>query len=320
MSGMSLLVTGSIGIDTVSTPYGAAENVLGGSAVYFAFAASQYVPVRLVGVVGEDFPEEFLEMLASRPIDLAGMERRRGSKTFRWHGRFERDMNEADTMQVQLNVLSERGPTVPAAFLDSSVVFLANTHPTLQRQLLGQLHGPRLVFCDTMNLWIEVERESLLETLRLVGGVILNDGEARLLTGQNNLVVAGEEILRLGPRYVIIKKGEHGSLLFSREGITAVPGYPTQWVVDPTGAGDSFAGGFLGYLASAVELDGAALRMALVHGTVAASFVIEGFSLDRVINLTREEIDRRVERFVGMLNIVGNADRDGALPVSWDSR
>ncbi|HLA84163.1 MAG TPA: PfkB family carbohydrate kinase, partial [Thermoguttaceae bacterium] len=211
-------MTGSIAIDTVASPYGRAENVLGGSAVYFSFAASQYVPVRLVGVVGDDFPDAFRKVLASREIDLRGLEVRKGSKTFRWSGRFEGDMNAAETVEVDLNVLAERGPKVPEVFADSQTVFLANTHPTLQRDLLSQLRSPKLIVCDTMNLWITTERDSLLETLRVVTGVIVNDGEARQLTGKTNLLEAGEDMLSLGPRFVMIKKGEHGGLLVSGDG------------------------------------------------------------------------------------------------------
>jgi len=298
---MSLLVTGSIGIDSVTSPYGTAEGVLGGSAVYFAFAATQYVPVRLVGVVGDDFPTEFRKLLQSRPIDLAGLEVRRGGKTFRWHGRFKGDMNEAETVAVDLNVLAERGPVVPAGFLDSETVFLANTHPTLQGELLGQLTSPKTVVCDTMNLWIETERDSLLNTLRRVTGVIVNDAEARQLTERTNLIAAAERILDFGPRFVMVKKGEHGSLLVTPEGPVAVPAFPAREVRDPTGAGDSFAGGVLGYIAERGSAGVETLRQALVHGTVAASFAIEDFSLRRVQTLTRAEINQRVHQFVNML-------------------
>lgn len=300
---MSLLVTGSIGIDTVSTPHGRVEGVLGGTAVYFSFAATQYVPVRLVGVVGEDFPAEFRRVLESEDIDLAGLEVRPGSSTFRWNGRYQGDMNEAETVTVDLNVLAERGPKVPPAFADSEVVFLATTHPTLQRELLAQLDSPKLVVCDTMNLWIETERASLLETLGLVTGVVLNDAEARQLTGIVNLVEAGEAILELGPRFVIIKKGEHGALLVTRAGVAAVPAFPTKDVRDPTGAGDSFAGGVMGYLTEQGKDDLDTLRRALVRGTVASSFKIEDFSLRRVENLSRSEVDRRVDQFVKMLRL-----------------
>ncbi len=298
---MSLLVTGSIGIDTVISPFGRAEGVLGGSAVYFSLAASYYVPVRLVGVVGDDFPDEFRRTLTARDIDLRGLEVRKGSRTFRWTGQFEGDMNEAKTLEVDLNVLAERGPTVPDAFADSETVFLANTHPTLQRDLLGKVRAPKLVVCDTMNLWITTQRESLLETLRLVTGVIVNDGEARQLTERTNLVEAGNELLSLGPKFVIIKKGEHGALLVTPDAVAAVPAFPNPLVRDPTGAGDSFAGGFLGYLCWQGEADFDSLRNALVRGTVAASFAIEDFSVRRVEKLARAELDERVGRFVRML-------------------
>lgn len=298
---MSLLVTGSVGIDSVSTPAGNVEGVLGGSAVYFAFAAVQYVPVRLVGVVGSDFPPAFRDILESRQIDLRGLEVRPESQTFRWTGRYEGDMNEAETVKVDLNVLAEQAPEVPPAFADSKTVFLANTHPTLQRELLAQVSSPSLVVCDTMNLWIETERESLIETLRRVHGVIINDAESRQLTDCVNLIEAGERILAFGPRFVIIKKGEHGALLVTAEGPVAIPSYPTKNVIDPTGAGDSFAGGVLGFLAAEGRHDAQALRRALVRGTVAASFTIEDFSLNRVRSLEREKIDERVSRFLEVL-------------------
>ncbi len=300
---MSLLVTGSIGIDTVTTPHGHVDAVLGGSAVYFAFAATQYAAVRLVAVVGDDFPAAFRDVLASRRIDLAGLETREGSKTFRWTGRFEGDMNEAETVGVDLNVLAERGPRVPASFADSETVFLANTHPTLQRELLAQVSAPKLVVLDTMNLWIATERESLNETLGLVTGVIINDGEVRQLTGKMNLIEAGEQILELGPTFVMIKKGEHGAMLVTGDGVYPLPAYPAKLVRDPTGAGDSFAGGVLGYLTQQGRYDTDALRRAMVRGTVAASFTIEGFSLDRAGDLGRDEIDGRVDSFMGLLRM-----------------
>lgn len=298
---MSLLVTGSIGIDTVSSPHGKAEAVLGGSAVYFSFAATQYAPVRLVGVVGDDFPDAFRKTLGTRNIDLAGLETRTGSKTFRWTGKFEGDMNEAETVDVDLNVLAERGPTVPDAFADTDVVFLANTHPTLQRELLSQVRSPRLVVCDTMNLWITTERDSLVETFKVVNGVVINDAESRQLSGKTNLIEAGEWILDLGPKFVILKKGEHGSLLVTREGPSAIPAFPMKNVKDPTGAGDSFAGGTLGYLCEQGNSEPHTLRNALVRGTVAASFTIEDFSLGRVKDLTRAEVDSRIQAFKSML-------------------
>jgi sugar/nucleoside kinase (ribokinase family) len=301
--GMTLLVTGSIGIDSVSSPHGRVESVLGGSAVYFAFAASHHVPVRLVGVVGDDFPPEFSEILTERRIDLSGLEVREGSKTFRWQGRYSGDMSQAETVGRELNVLSEHGPRVPVAFADSDAVFLANNHPALQRELLGQLRSPRLVVCDTMDVWIEREKDELVRTLHSVTGVILNDAEARRLTGHANLIEAGEAVLRLGPRFVIIKKGEHGALLVTDDGTTAMPAFPTRQVRDPTGAGDSFAGGVLGFLSREGSHDAAALRRAMVHGTVAASFAIEGFSLDRVRRVSAAELEERTERFQRMLRL-----------------
>lgn len=300
---MSLLVTGSIGIDNVVSPYGSAENVLGGSAVYFSLAARPFVQARLVGVVGDDFPTDFHRLLADRGIDLRGLEMRRGSQTFRWTGEYKADMNEARTVEVDLNVLAERGPKVPSEFADSAFVFLANTHPTLQRELLAQLHSPRLVVCDTMNLWITQERESLVETLRNVDGVILNDGEVRQLTGIANLISAGEKVLEFGPRFVVVKKGESGALLLTRENVTPVPAYPTRKVSDPTGAGDSFAGGFVGYLAEQNATDEGALRRALARGTVAASFTIEDFSVRRIAAVTKREIDERVKSFISLLRL-----------------
>lgn len=300
---MSLLVTGSIGIDNVVTPHGQAEEVLGGSSVYFSFAAVQYTPVRFVGVVGEDFPPAFRDILASHDIDLAGLEVRKGSKTFRWTGKYVGDMAQAQTVGIELNVLAEAAPRVPAAFTDSDVVFLANTHPTLQREMLAQVRSPKLTVCDTIDLWINTERASLTETLKVVNGVIINDAEVRMFTGLSNLVTAGREILKLGPSFVVIKKGEHGALLVTADNATAIPAYPTENVKDPTGAGDSFAGGMLGYLAAEGRFDTAALRRALLRGTVSASFTIEDFSLRRVMNVTRPEIDARVAELIDMLRI-----------------
>lgn len=298
---MALLVTGSIGIDTVTTPHGVAESVLGGSAVYFAFAASQFSPVRLVAAVGEDFPEEYHAILRGRDLHLDGLEVRPGSKTFRWTGKYEGAMNEAETVAVDLNVLAEQSPRVPEVWADTKTVFLANTHPTLQRELLSQVPSAELSVMDTMNLWIDNERESLMETIGVVDGVIINDMEARTLSGKVNLIDAGESLLSRGPKFVIIKKGEHGAMLVSRDGAMAVPAFPTKDVRDPTGAGDSFAGGVLGYLASEGRHDHETLRRAMVRGTVTASFAIEDFSLNRVKDLTRADIDRRVEEFTRML-------------------
>jgi sugar/nucleoside kinase (ribokinase family) len=291
---MTLLVTGSVAIDSVKSPHGEADEVLGGSAVYFSFAASLFSPVRLVGVVGQDFPQAFRDVLIDRGLDLTGLETRIGSKTFRWRGSYAGDMNEASTLETRLNVLAEAGPTIPDAFKDSRFVFLANTHPTLQRDLLSQLDRPELVVCDTMNLWINTERDSLIKTFGRVHGVVVNDAEARALTRQTNLVLAGRGILDWGPKFVVVKKGEHGVMLVTRESVVVLPAYPTTEVCDPTGAGDSFAGGMMGYLAREGGFSEAHLRSALARGTICASFAIEGFSLEGIRQVKPSDVESRL--------------------------
>jgi sugar/nucleoside kinase (ribokinase family) len=294
---MSLLVTGSIGIDTVETPFGTRPDVIGGSAVYFSHAASFFTPVRLVGVVGEDCPKNLLDAFKGRSINTAGLEIRKGSKTFRWHGSYLKDMNEAVTVEVDLNVLAERAAKIPQEFLDSQYVFLANTHPALQLETLGKLPKVKLSVADTMNLWIQTERQHLEKLLTKIDGLVLNDGEARLLTGQKNLIVAAREVLKMGPKFVVIKKGEHGCLLVSKNDTFVLPAYPADKVVDPTGAGDSFAGGMMGYLVTQGSLTSATLKRALAFGTVVASFTISDFSLAGLSFATREQIDQRWEQF-----------------------
>lgn len=300
---MSLLITGSLGIDTVIAPTGTATDVLGGSAVYAAFAASPYGKVRLVGVVGEDFPKSARDLLANRGIDLRGLEVRRGSRTFRWTGKYSEDMNDRETLKVELNVLAEQGAKVPPDFVDSEVVFLANTHPALQREMAASVRAPRLTVCDTMDLWISTARDELLQTLKGVDGLIINDAEARLLTGKKSLLAAGDTLLTYGPKFAVVKKGEHGSILITRGGVTVLPAYPTRAVKDPTGAGDAFAGGMLGYLASQPDINDAALRRSMLHGTVAASFTIEDFSLGRIQTVTRKDLDARAGELAAMLRI-----------------
>ena len=295
---MSLLVTGSIGIDTVESPSGKVADALGGSSIYFAAAASFFGPVRLVGVVGDDCPPGFLQPLEDNPnIDLAGLEVREGSKTFRWHGRYHEDVNQRDTVGVELNVLAECGPTIPDGFRDSEYVFLANTHPALQQEMLGQLTAPKLVVADTMDLWINTEREALVSLLERIDGLVLNDAEAKLLTGESNIVAAGIECAQMVRGFVVVKKGEHGSILLAEGQAYPLAGYPATDVVDPTGAGDSFAGAMMGYLAAEGRCDAATLRWATAYGTVTASCTIEDFSLNRLLELTREQIDERVNTF-----------------------
>lgn len=299
---MSLLVTGSIGIDTVETPCGRANDALGGSAVYFSLAASLFTPVRMVGVVGDDFEMSLLDRLKAKEVDVSGVERRAGSKTFRWHGRYAGAMNEAETVDVQLNVLAESGAPIPPAFRDSRIVFLANTHPALQRSFAEQVPNAELIVCDTMNLWIENEPEELKKTLKVVHGLVLNEGEARMFTGEANLVTAGRAILKYGPRFVIIKKGEHGSLMVSEDDLFLMAPYPTEKVVDPTGCGDSFAGGTLGYLAALnAPITSQTLRSAMARGSVVGSFVIESFSVEALSQVTASDIEDRLQTMRSMM-------------------
>ncbi|HOX04937.1 MAG TPA: PfkB family carbohydrate kinase [Planctomycetota bacterium] len=290
---MSLLVVGSIALDTVETPAGKAETVLGGSAVYFTAAAGHYTRVRLVGVVGEDFPKDCRAFLGSLNADLEGLVVRPG-KTFRWHGRYQGAMNEAETVKVDLNVFGEFEPKLPAAFRDSDYVFLANGAPELQMKVLDQVEGPRLTVADTMNLWIETRRPALDRLLGRVDALCLNETEARMLTGEAVLARAARKLVDFGLKAVVIKRGEHGVTVASKQGICALPAFPEVNVVDPTGAGDSFAGAMMGFLAETGRTDPATLLKAAAHGTAVASFTIQGFGPQHVAALSREKIDRRV--------------------------
>lgn len=297
---MSLLCTGSIAIDNIETPHGRRDDLLGGSAVYFALSASLFSPVRLVGVVGEDFDLSRLAPLRDRNIDTAGVEVRKGSKTFRWTGRYQGMMDEAETVDVKLNVLAEAGAQIPPAFLDSRYVFLANSHPALQIDFAEKLSQAKLIVADTMNLWINNERELLGKLLTKVHGLVLNEGEAVLLTGKHNLVTAGRDILKMGPKFVVIKKGGHGSLLVSADDLFAVPAYPTEKTVDPTGCGDTYAGTLMGYLAQQDRVDRETLRSAVARGSVVGSFVIESFSVDALAAATPEGIATRLRELSQM--------------------
>jgi sugar/nucleoside kinase (ribokinase family) len=293
---MSILVVGSVAYDTVETPFGRAEKVLGGSASFFAVAASFFVPVNLVAVVGDDFGEEALSAFRGRPIDLEGLERTPG-KTFHWQGKYSYDLNARETVCTDLNVFEFFQPRIPERYRRSEHVFLGNIDPVLQRQVLDQVERPRLVACDTMNFWISGKPEEVRRTLSAVDVLLINDAEARQLSGEWNVVKAARAIRAMGPRTLVIKKGEHGVLMFSDEGSFAAPAYPLEAVFDPTGAGDTFAGGFLGYLAGAPEVTDAALRRAVIMGSTLASFCVEAFSLDRLLALSRPEIDDRYRLF-----------------------
>jgi len=310
---VSLLVTGSIGIDTVKTPFGVSKDCLGGSAVYFSMAASFFSPVRFLGAIGSDCPFDLKKIFKGRKVDLNGLEVRHTSKTFRWAGSYQGAMNEATTDAVELNVLAENPPQMPEEYKDSKFVFLANTAPNLQIQLLDQLHKPKFVAADTMNLWINNNLADLKKLLKKIDCLILNEGEARMLANEHNLITAAAKIEKLGPTVVVIKKGESGSIIKLADGNVArassprkrgqdgrdtklfvLPAYPATIVKDPTGAGDSFAGGFMGYLAGQNKTDFATLKKAVAYGTVVASFTISDFSLKGLTKTTRRNIGSRL--------------------------
>jgi sugar/nucleoside kinase (ribokinase family) len=293
---MSILVVGSVAYDTVETPFGRAEKVLGGSASFFSVAASFFTPVNLVAVVGDDFSEKAMSAFRDRPVDLEGLERTAG-KTFHWQGKYSYDLNSRETVCTDLNVFEFFKPRIPDRYRRSEHVFLGNIDPVLQRQVLDQVERPRLVACDTMNFWISGKPEELKRTLAAVDILLINDAEARQLSGEWNVVKAARAIRAMGPHTLVIKKGEHGVLMFGEEGSFAAPAYPLEEVFDPTGAGDTFAGGFLGYLAGSPKLDEAVLRRAVIMGSTLASFCVEAFSLDRLLTLSRPEIDARYRLF-----------------------
>ena len=293
---MSLLVVGSVAFDSVKTPFGEVDEVLGGSATYFSTAASYFTDVSLVAVVGTDFPEKHLKFLKSRGIDIEGIEKTEG-KTFRWKGEYGFELNEARTLDTQLNVFQSFKPRLPESYRDKKVVFLANIDPDLQRDVLKQVKNPDLVACDTMNFWIEGKKDSLLDTLKLVDILLINDGEARELSGQPNLVKAAAVIHTMGPKTLIIKRGEYGALMFKDNKIFSAPAYPLESVFDPTGAGDCFAGGFMGYLANTMNFEESNIRKAIIFGSVMASYNVEAFSLEKIKSLDYSEIESRYQEF-----------------------
>jgi sugar/nucleoside kinase (ribokinase family) len=293
---MSVLVVGSVALDSVETPFGKAEDVLGGSATYFSASASHQTTVQLVGVIGEDFPVAKLEALAERGVDLAGLEHAKG-ESFRWRGRYRHDLNSAETLETKLGVFSHFRPKIPEQFRSARYVFLGNIDPRLQLDVLRQVEKPVLVACDTMNFWIESRRDELLTLLGQVDLITVNDGEARQLSEKANLVQAARWILARGPKTVVIKKGEHGAFMFTKSSVFFAPAYPLESVFDPTGAGDSFAGGFIGYLARTGDLSEASLRRAVILGSAMGSFVVEGFSITRLLEVRRRDIDVRVAEF-----------------------
>lgn len=299
---MSLLVVGSVAFDTVKTPFGTAKDVLGGSATYCAYAASFFTPVWLVSPVGEDMPEEHLDELRRRNIDVRGVQVVKGGKTFRWAGRYSDDFLTRTTERVDLNVFADYDTTVPEMYRGAEYAFLANGAPEAQRSVLEQLPRRRLAFLDTMNHWIAGSRAALLDVMRIVDGILLNDEEARLLTGEKNLLRAAREIVGLGPRIVVIKKGEHGAILVCDDRAFVLPARLTEDVRDPTGAGDCFGGALIGYVAKTGDVSIPVLKRGVLYGTVLASFCIEGFSLDGLRAITLADIERRREEFLSMIS------------------
>lgn len=303
---MAILVVGSVALDSVRTPFGEVREALGGSATYASYAASFFSPVRMVAVVGEDFPQEHMDLLRRRGVQLEGVQRAPG-RTFRWTGAYEYDLNEARTLVTELNVFEHFKPELPPAYRKSEYVFLANIHPELQLSVLDQVEKPRLVACDTMNLWIKTKPDALRKVLQRVDFLFLNDGEARQFTNCASLVRAGRLLQSWGPPCVVIKKGEHGALMFLKDAFFAAPAFPLEEVYDPTGAGDTFAGGFFGYVAKQEgDISESTLRKAVVYGSVMASFTVEKFSLERLLTLTSEQIQARVR----MLKQLSHFDLD----------
>lgn len=300
---MSILAVGTVALDSIETPFGAADDVLGGSATYIALTARHFSDdVRLVGVVGRDFPERYMEQLRASGVDLRGLEVDAEGETFAWSGRYHHDLNQRDTLSTDLNVLETFEPTIPEAYRDSRIVCLGNLDPKIQRDVLAQIDDPDLVICDTMNFWIENTPESLRETLALVDCLVINDAEARELSGEPNLVRAARLIRDMGPRMLIIKKGEHGALLFADDTVFSAPAYPLEEIEDPTGAGDTFAGGLAGFLARSVlpqggALDASSMKRAIIYGSAMASFVVERFGPERLLSVDDAAIDQRVGAF-----------------------
>jgi sugar/nucleoside kinase (ribokinase family) len=294
---MSVLVVGTVAFDSIETPYGSAERILGGSASYFALGASFFTPVRVVGVIGQDFPQEYLDLFAEKKIDLEGLKRANGD-TFHWRGRYHEDINVRDTLELRLNVLAGFVPELPERYRDAEYVFLGNIDPAMQMEVLNQIRRLKLVACDTMDHWIRESAQELQKVLKRIEMLVINDSEARLLSGESNIVRAARAILKMGPKAVLIKRGEYGVLQFSDSSVFATPAYPLEEVFDPTGAGDSFAGGFLGQLARSGDASQRGIRRAIVYGSVVASFTVEDFGVKRLTTLSLSEIEERYQRFI----------------------
>ena len=297
MSALPILIVGSMAFDDLELPTGAFPNVVGGSATYGAYAATAFAPVRLVAVVGSDFPTAQLDALAKRGADVSGVERRTDGKTFRWAGRYSQNLSSRETLDTQLNVFASFDPKLPEAYRSTPLVLLGNIHPALQVSVLAQIERPRLVVADTMNFWIEGERKALGEMLARVDTLVINEEEVRQLSGEHNVAKAARAARKLGPQRIIVKRGEYGALLFDEDGAFFAPAYPLEEVVDPTGAGDSFAGGLLGYLAKSGELTPLSMRRAIMVASASASYCVEGVGTSRLATLTEADVGKRLEAF-----------------------
>lgn len=295
---MSILVVGSLGLDTIETPFSKVEEALGGSAVYISLAASYFSQdINLVGVVGEDFPEKYIQLLSGRKIDLDGLQIIKGGKTFRWSGKYLYDMNSRETLLTELNVFKDFNPIIPENYRDSKLIVLGNIDPELQMNVLNQLKNPEFIICDTMNYWIERKNEALRQLLKMVDLLVVSDSEARLLANHPNLIRAAKIILQMGPKKLVIKKGEHGAFLLTNDTIFVAPAFPLEDIIDPTGAGDTFAGGMVGYLSRVNTISDEELKKAVIYGSVLASFCVEKFSVDGLIDLDEAKIKNRFNQF-----------------------
>jgi len=300
---MSLLTVGTVAFDAIETPFGKTQKIIGGAATYASIAASYFTKkINLVSVVGDDFPQETIKMLNSKSINTEGLQVKKGEKTFFWSGKYHNDMNTRDTLATELNVLADFQPVVPELYKDCEFLMLGNLMPRIQMAVMDQLpQRPKFIVMDTMNFWMDIAMEDLLKTIARVDVLTINDAEARQLSGEYSLVKAAQKILKLGPKYLVIKKGEHGALLFNKESVFFAPALPLEDVFDPTGAGDSFAGGFIGFLAQTSDISFDNLKRGIIFGSAMASFCVEKFGTEKIINLTQEEVEERVQEFVDLV-------------------
>lgn len=300
---MSLLSIGTVAFDAIETPFGKTDKILGGAATYISLAASNYIKnSQIVSVVGEDFPEEYIKMLEAHGVNTKGLQIKVGEKTFFWSGKYHNDMNTRDTLETQLNVLENFDPIIPEEYSESDYLMLGNLAPVVQRQVIERMaKRPKLIVMDTMNFWMDIMMDELKQTLKMVDVLSINDEEARQLSGEYSLVKAAQVIMEMGPKYLVIKKGEHGALLFHEKEVFFAPALPLEDVFDPTGAGDTFAGGFIGYLAQTDDISFENMKRAIIHGSALASFCVEKFGTERLVNLTAEEIDHRLKQFIDLV-------------------